>query len=342
MRHAMEGLAVLVGLGLVVAGTPTSAGAAEPRPPSLIRSDTFNLASALQRAAARFFPPPAKGTLQQVVLTDRFEVHSEGLEYELYEVQRGYEPVGHLVRAKVLVDSSTRLDLAFKMEGGRVTAVEPLRVPVVEGRAVVGIDRALGAFAEKSAGNYAPGLSALCRSLVFVSRMAEGAKDSGPKMTEEEGRAFSKAFFDSLPKPDPTRPDFAVTTMAGVALKPGSFSGKPLLVFFGTVLDDDSLDMQAVVHEFARSVRNRVGVVTVLCDRTEYVDRWLDRGGTLEGHTVVDFEEGVRESFKVPTVPYVVGYDAAGGLKVSLLHRDRTTTMDELRRFREATLGKGQ
>jgi len=314
------------GLSFLLMALCSGTALGAPPRPSLLRVDGTELASALQRAAIRFHPPATMGLPATVTLVRRLERHDEGYELEQYAVARWGAPVGEFARVRVLEGFATQLDMALRLDGDRIVDAMALRQPVIDGRAVFEVERILAPFRNLSPTRFGPPMEALCRSLVYVERMGVARSDGGPEPTDEAGRALSQRLFDLLPKPGLILPSFDVTTLAGTRLTPACFGDRPLLFFFGTVGDDRSLAMQALVHRFWSNQQRAVSLVTVFIDSEAEVNAFVDGGGTLVGHTVVDFHEQTKLLFQIPTVPYLVCYDEKGALVAHTLHRSADET----------------
>jgi len=317
-------LLTLVGLFII----PCELLAQKGPPASLLRSDIFDLQSALQLVAARFFPPQRIGPLYFIEFVERIELHGDGIEYERYTVKREGAHAGSFVRMKLVGDSSTVVDIACKLDGETLIDVVPLRIPMLEGAPCPLLMDVIGSFKGLEPAAFAEAIAGYFHALLFVGRIA-GRKDDSPAMTEE----MSKALYASLPKPTPKLPSFSVKTIDGNALTADKLRGKPALFVFGSCSFEQSRDLQATIAAMFDEFRGKLTCVTILDDDPETLAVFEQRGGRLFGHTVSDFHLDIQKAFRVPTVPYVLGYDGKGALRLRLLHKGDKETKKAVRNY---------
>lgn len=300
---------------------------------SAIRSDTFNLDGALQRVAIKFFPPEQEGIPYFVKMEKRIELHSQGIEYEIYSVQKNYIPIGYFVRYKVFSDDSSRADLALLVNEGMIEKVEPLRISALEGKPFLQSAAMFDSLSGCEVSRYSGPLSKFFKSLIYVEEISKNTKVSGPKMTDEQGTAFSKALFDSLPKPSGDCPDFVFTTIDGKKITRDQLKGKGLLLVWGTFMDFDSREMCKVVSDYAGQMAGKAEVVFVFFDHTEEMNAFVERGGVIPDNSVLDWSEEYKGVFSIPVVPYLVGYSSMGKLLLSSLYYGKEKTIVKLQQF---------
>lgn len=305
---------------------------------SMLRSDGFDFRAALQRAALKLFPPKQGGTIYDVRMKERVELHTQGVEVETYGITWNLEPVGEFLRLKLVLDTQTHLDYALRLEGGRIVRAVPMRVVFVSGHPVLGGEGLFAPFEKMGTGDFGPAMGALCDSLLYLERLAT-AEAQGPKMSDGEFEKLSKALYASLPKPDAALPAFEARTVEGRKIDGAAFRGKKLVAFFGSVTDEDDREMIDTIAAFARTHGDRCSFVFFLGDRPAYLERYLAREKkTLPGHVVLDFEEAQKALFKVPTTPHLLAYDG-GRLCESTYHAGPAETARALSRFSARSLG---
>lgn len=305
--------------------------------PSMLRSDGFRIKAALHRAALKLFPPKRGGTIYDIRMKERVELHSKGIEYETYTIEWNLQPVGTFTRIKLVFDTDTHLDFAVRLDGGRIIQAMPMRVVFLDRHPVLGVEKLFSPFEGLRSGTFGEAMGALCDSLLYLERIEEGSVEA-PKMTDSEFEKLSKALYASLPKPGPTLPAFELTSVQGRKLSASLFGKKVLLAFFGTVTDEADREMIETLRAFAAENASRCSFVFFLGDRPEYLERYLARAKPLPGHVVLDFSEETKKLFQIPTTPHLVGYQN-GQLRLSTLHSGPADTARALSRFRARSLG---
>jgi len=278
--------------------TPVEVIAGKSGRPSLIRSDSYNLESSLQRAAAKFFPKKAKGHLYSVLLKDRTEMYTDGVEFETYDVSfMSSGRIGSFTRLKLVTGGDCRVDIAFLMRGNVIVDAFVMRIAVVDGVPITKFRDLLYQLKGKAPVDYPEGFGKFCKSLITISRQCAVPKDQ-PIMD----KAFVEAFLAALPKPVTSVPDFSVMTHEGKTVTQNNFKGKPFLLFNGSVTYDSALSMYELLQVFQVQSQGKVPIIFNWEDMASVFDRESPGIAPMNGTHIIDYSGELKSSFLIPTM----------------------------------------
>lgn len=296
--------------GAVRAQTPPSA----PRPHGSMRSAHFNLDGALQRAAHKLLSPPRGTPLVTHREHDHHRVES-GVSFHKYAVTDPHDrPIGSLLRMRLHATPATTVDMALKVEDGRILGAVPLQGSRLGSTPVFELHEAVSSLSDRPVREYASQLSRVFLSLSYLSRAAKA--EVPPRFTAEETKHMTDWAAKERPPPIPgaAMPDFQAQDESGATFGAAQLAGKPAVILFATLQADmgrDALDW------FGRYVRERgpafTAVECVLNNR-KLLAQYRRRGGFLVPRAVSDHRLAMHDAFKVGFTPTWYVYDAAGKL----------------------------
>jgi hypothetical protein len=295
------------------AGAPAaeSAAAGQSDWKSLLRSD-FNLDAAVQRVCHRLMKPEP-GTFFHVRKAWDEQRYHEKAEFEQFKAyNRVDQELGSFTRMRVYTDEHSVLDLALRLEGGRIAACEPIRPVVLNGEGFFEFPGMLPRLADADPGDYAAGLGRLFESFEYLDE-ALGSEPEEPPPSADKIEALKAWITESRPAPaaGTPMPAFQVLDEKGVSLSPERLSGKRALLFFGMVNFDDHRQAMAHVQKYARS-RPGTTLVQVMSNDSDELASFRRRGQVFEGIAVNDAAGTVHDAFRVAFMPCVYAYDKSG------------------------------
>jgi hypothetical protein len=271
----------------------------------------INLTGALQKVAYDLFGPPRGSVLTIEKQHDHWRVH-DGVSFEKYQVSlRKKGTLGSFVRVRAFPGGQSTVDLAVKVEDGRIVAVEPIQPVVIRGVPFLAFPQLLLGLKEYQVSQYAAGLGRLFQSLVHLE-LARGG--SVPELTRPQVEVLARWAKATRPplEPGTTMPEFSVRDDTGRLVESAKLRSKPSLIVLGSILDDRTRSALEWMARYLSGKPDRFAVVEVMLNLSTSVAQYRSRGGVFSGTVVPDFEQEVYRVFRCTFTPAIYAFDAQG------------------------------
>lgn len=303
---------------------------------SAFTSDHFDLRGALVRAALAFFPQPP-GTYLDVTRTHEHWKINDQAAFERYEVASGGARVGDFVRYRSFGQEGTAVDLALKLEDGKVVDAQALQPVVLRGKPFLALPQLLVGLKARRMTDVAGGLEALFEALQYL----DGAVKAPPlpALTVLQQRALIG--WARTKAPPPVRgaafPSLDATDEGGARFDARALRGKPAVVLVGVLhmpRDRRAFDW---VHRYVAQNRDRFRLVEIVQSPPDALAQYRRMGARFEGTVLPDPKVQLHKPFRGLFTPVLYFYDAqgklAGGMRpVAMTSYDRVAaTLDGVR-----------
>lgn len=283
-------------------------------PPDAFTTDHFNLRGALLRAALAFHPQDPGTYLDVTRVHEHWKINDQAA-FERWEATtRDGRRVGELVRFRNFGQEGTLVDLALKLEDGRIVDARALQPVLLRGKPFLALpDFLVGLQAHRMA-DVAGGLEALFEGLIWL----DGAVAAQALLALDDKQQRALVGWVRKNVPPPVRgapfPAFEATDESGARFDARKLRGKPAVVLVGVLhmpRDRRAFDW---AHQYVAQNKGRFGFVEIVQSTAEAIAQYRRMGGQFQGTVLPDPKLQLHKPFKGVFTPTLYFYDAQGKL----------------------------
>lgn len=302
IKHAV--LVLMLGVGAAHAQAPANA----------FTSENIDVEAALVQAGLALFPQPPGTYLQMTRLHEHYKVHDQA-SFEKWEARTtSGQTVGELVRFRSFAPEGTVVDLALRVDGGKVQAAHALQPTLLRGKPFLAMPEFLVALKGYKLSEVAGGLSALFGGLAFL----EAAIDQPPMQGLTDDKTKILVAWARKNRPPPARgsafPKLDVVDVTGKKFDPRVLAGKPTVVLAGVLAMERDRRAFDWLGEYMKQNAGRFNLIELVQSPAEDIEAYKARGGSLPGIVLNDHQLKLHEKFKGAFTPTLYFYDAGGKL----------------------------
>lgn len=290
------------------------AAARGQEPVSAFTSDHFDLQGALSQAALKFFPQEPGTFLEMTRLHEHYKVHDQA-SFELWEAKTtDGRKAGELVRFRSFASEGTMVDLALRLEDGKVADAHALQPPLLRGKPYLALPELLVSLKAQKLTEVASGLSILFSGLDFL----EAALEQPPMQGLTDDKTKILVAWARKNRPPPARgapfPKLDVADITGKKFDPKVLAGKPTVVLAGVLGMERDRAAFDWIGQYMKQGAGRFNLIELVQSTPEDMEAYRQRGGTLPGIVFNDHQLKLHEKFKGAFTPTLYFYDAGGKL----------------------------
>ena len=304
--------------------------------PSAFTSDHFNLEGALVQAALTLFPQGGGTFLDVTRVHEHYKIH-EQTSFEKYEARAAGQKIGEFIRFRSFAQEGTVVDLALKIEDGKIKAAHALQPVLLRGKPFLALPGMLVGLQAHKMSDIAAGLAALFNGLVFL----EPAIDQPPVVALDDMKTKILVAWARKNRPPPARgaafPRLDTVDELGKKFDARKLAGKTTVVLAGVLHMDRDRQAFDWVHQYVKANPGRFNFVELVQSTPENVAQYRKMGGEFPGTVLMDQDLKLHAEFKGAFTPTLYFYDQSahliGGMRpVAMSSYDKiAATLDGLK-----------